>query len=1392
MITMGAKGTQVIEHGEATPVHRSPDASKTRGNKRQKLRRRIYALLTFLVFWVVIGLLGPMLISTSIGTLVALSIANGRISGSIHIDDLSVTWFGGQRVVGLRLTDHNGKTVLELAELDATDLSLWSLLRNSTNLGNVRVIKPTCHILQYDDGTTNLIRAVSARKATDRSSRSNDRPPRSTESKWTTSKFRIKLDLLEGHFSLTPSGEFTTIDIAHLALRAEWVDPRQIRFVAQADVSDSHSQASGSVDADVSLTDMFSAQGKLQLSTAKIDFTMRLTDIPIAAISHATVGTGALTALIGPVLNCELLAKGNLTKFDATLRLQSDHLNSTTTLAVRDGQFALMDKPYVQLKIDRPAWTALTSQADRSPVTQLLKPFTIELMPTQLSGPISGSQIDWSTIQAAICLNISDVALDLGPDFKQLTLTATKGNIKFNGPDNATLAGSLQSTASYSGKTGGINVSATMIQALSHGNPADHQQQQMISINGSITRWPLIVFDELFGSDGLFVAALGDAIDATIKAELEQMKGQQSLTGSFTFTANSTNLNTRIAGKLEHAQMMIEPGTIANFTAQPGALRQLIERYSPLPLGLAEVKPASPTQLAIVIQQLVIPFGPLAPGTKLGGLPIDAVLTFDGLMLTGNDQDPPVVFKQTTLGIKSLGKDQGMGLSLDTAIEHDGEISQFKIVATAFSTTDENGCFRQIKSNLQSTFTDLSSAMIDQFLASGSTVANTFGPTISGAAEIDFDANRTTLSGLAIHAKFAPLHVAVTDGPPVVLNNLKCTVDQTDLRHQPLHARIWGEVIADGNSGNLNIDLTITHVLADHRHVQVTGKLESFPVMLIDSLTQRGGLLTSLAGDFLNEIEFDIGYQPSSDSIELVKLRIADPNLKFDVAGQAQLRSGGHITLRPGASAKILLKQQHYDEIQQRFFSPQLVPQSRLVLTKLATINVLCERMRIGLTSSSDDSGRLLTFDPASTHVVVQISVPVLSLRQEQSGRQFELQNFVASFNAADLRQSATLHLASRVGFAESKSESLVFGTLLSNTTVSNLIGETGQIDLAAAHYDTNTQVNHVPTKPFDVLINGDDTLSAILGSFVTLKLDGTFSKNKPSDVDFELFSDNVQIHIPARIGRNVTLRDNVNATLRTTEQLGPILFKWGNPLLVDLTDTAEPIKLAIKSEGFRFPIQNFNIRRLRGDFELQLGQATLEDSWLISSLIPQLSNLGKILPLDHRQTGRFTTLKVHIEKGVATSNDLWFETHKLLVGVQGKVNLVKQRVNMVIGITGKTFRAIPIISQGIPVEGIYELPMEGPINDLKKNEGSLVLDLLFGSILNISGMDPTNQKWQWPNKPVENELLMEPTQDKQSKNNPLQKKTTPRKNKERKKGKLDVDEPIREMIEDLIKDLLK
>ncbi len=123
--------------------------------------------------------IAPLLLSSSPGTALILSLVNKQLRGEAAVDDLSLSWFGSIRVKNLRLLDPDGLEVLSV-DRATVNMGLWQAIRAPQRFLQLTLDSPRVAFCEQKDGTFSLLEAIGPKKSP--TSKSKEKRPDSKPS----------------------------------------------------------------------------------------------------------------------------------------------------------------------------------------------------------------------------------------------------------------------------------------------------------------------------------------------------------------------------------------------------------------------------------------------------------------------------------------------------------------------------------------------------------------------------------------------------------------------------------------------------------------------------------------------------------------------------------------------------------------------------------------------------------------------------------------------------------------------------------------------------------------------------------------------------------------------------------------------------------------------------------------------------------------------------------------------------------------------------------------------------------------------------------------------------------------------------------------------------------
>lgn len=376
-------------HGSG--VDHPVDKSKPKRPLRKLLLR---SLLVLVLLGVLLIALMPMLLSTGPGTRWLVSILNSRTPGELAVDDLQLSWFGGQSATGVRYDDPAKGMQATIVSIDAGGIGLFDLLTGSRRLGQVALQDIDLIITPVKNGMQPTAEQVAADLA--------NRAPFSLPANL-SGPLSIT-DLTATYLSANREPIRLTIDQDEVRVP----DLRDITFELDSVVRQGDKQGRVSLKGEV--LNLFDPEGVVQSHQAAYDVTFNVEDVPTEAFDQVVSGMGRtrpgmlLALLGGGDLVAEASVKGTIDQLESKLTIETAKLNVGLNQRAEDGKLIASRDSYARLDLDDAGFKALFPDSGLT----LHKPTVIHLASIAMALPIVDNAVDWEMASASLLLRADD------------------------------------------------------------------------------------------------------------------------------------------------------------------------------------------------------------------------------------------------------------------------------------------------------------------------------------------------------------------------------------------------------------------------------------------------------------------------------------------------------------------------------------------------------------------------------------------------------------------------------------------------------------------------------------------------------------------------------------------------------------------------------------------------------------------------------------------------------------------------------------------------------------------------------------------------------------------------------------------------------------------------
>ncbi|MAE63413.1 MAG: hypothetical protein CMJ18_04005 [Phycisphaeraceae bacterium] len=562
----------------------------------------------------------------------------------------------------------------------------------------------------------------------------------------------------------------------------------------------------------------------------------------------------------------------------------------------------------------------------------------------------------------------------------------------------------------------------------------------------------------------------------------------------------------------------------------------------------------------------------------------------------------------------------------------------------------------------------------------------------------------------------------------VGLRDARLTVDSEALARR-LDVRGGATLQQDGHRGEAELEFALANLLDDTGALS-SGSLDAsgalaltdLPVALVEGLAPAAEGATELIGPRLN-VRLEGGARPVEGGGVRgpITLTASSERLKTELA--LQLRDDGAIALRGGTvdlrvtPAGFRTLASHLPEAQR----------DQVALTADAQLRLVIEELLLIL---ARDDAAPLPVDLERSRLLATLSADTTALRFKDR-RELDGQIRALRINLNATRPAEAIRIDAEADLAPGDPDEpdATSPALRSTTTLTNLVRDDGAIDLERSRIVSATKATAVPVGVVDALADGDGALTTLLGRTASFSLDAEPSSGADIPLKLALDSENASAAISGTLDAewNFAPTEDIRAMLEVTPPMSRRFLATLNPLLADVQSSEKPVELVVHKEDFAFSLRDMSLADVSLNGTLDVDVLRMRRGPIGGALVQALRAAGA--PLHNRREfdAQFTKMSFRVADGAVTSNDLWMDTGDMLLGARGTVTRGAKgalRADMTIGIPGETLHLVSQLRKRIRPDSVYELEVNGPLDDLKPDFGALLISIAAEAALGDAGGD--------------------------------------------------------------------
>ncbi len=269
---------------------------------------------------------------------------------------------------------------------------------------------------------------------------------------------------------------------------------------------------------------------------------------------------------------------------------------------------------------------------------------------------------------------------------------------------------------------------------------------------------------------------------------------------------------------------------------------------------------------------------------------------------------------------------------------------------------------------------------------------------------------------------------------------------------------------------------------------------------------------------------------------------------------------------------------------------------------------------------------------------------------------------------------------------------SLDKGEISFDGVANNILKPEGLFNKESFSIKFNSGIEGVSVRELDRLFGTDRFLAAVMGETLNIKASADLRDMK-GPVNLSIEGINANAVIPAYLNEGyLSLHDDIRAEIKVTPDLGRIVLKNINPLLITAVSAKKPVSVNISRDEFYLPLKNFSISNVTvKEAAVELGEITLDNGGILSPLVAFLKSTS-----GQNTTARFTPLKASLRKGTARYSRMdTIIANSFHTVTWGTIDISNDKLDIILGLTSDTLDKVFDL-EDLPEDYILEIPIRG------------------------------------------------------------------------------------------------
>lgn len=325
------------------------------------------------------------------------------------------------------------------------------------------------------------------------------------------------------------------------------------------------------------------------------------------------------------------------------------------------------------------------------------------------------------------------------------------------------------------------------------------------------------------------------------------------------------------------------------------------------------------------------------------------------------------------------------------------------------------------------------------------------------------------------------------------------------------------------------------------------------------------------------------------------------------------------------------------------------------------------------------------------------------------SQEEIELTSTLGSLQKKGIITPLICHLETSVLTEKTPSQNAKKGSCIFESTLFPTYDSESNFDFSKLSSQISLKMQQFPTRALDFIARAKGITNSFFSSLFGPSIDaviGTDLQQFNGPVSATINSPNARVFLSGDITKGfLRLKDTFHAQIQITPQVSQLILKEVNPFDLSSFYSQDPLTVEILPENASLPLFPFDLAKLSlPNIKIELGKIYCKNEGNVNITLGLLKSqeLGR----DQDLNLWFAPIDLHIQQGlIDLERTEILLNHTFDIALWGKLNLVQDTIDMLLGLTANTLRKAFGV-KNLPENYVLTIPLRGKMDNVKIDTG--------------------------------------------------------------------------------------